>query len=145
MVDTGTDEGGVVDKDEVVMSAKVAAVRPGYLIIDRPLVFPGVPPPARLPARLAAGRPARPALALCSFGGGRQLRPAARAAGLHTTVGPPAACQSAEPSPSPPARPAGARPPGAAVKTEMGWVGAVHLDWPTIEDAGIEALTVRFK
>lgn len=31
------------------------------------------------------------------------------------------------------------------VKLEQGWVGTVHLDWPSIEDAGIEHLTVRFK
>lgn len=31
------------------------------------------------------------------------------------------------------------------IKTERGWFGAVHLDWPSIEDSGVEDLTIRFK
>ncbi len=31
-----------------------------------------------------------------------------------------------------------------AVKTLQGWQGRVHLDWPTIEDAGVEGMTIRF-
>lgn len=37
------------------------------------------------------------------------------------------------------------RPLVFPVKTEQGWVGAIHLDWPSIEDSGVEGLTVRFK
>ncbi|PSC69079.1 band 7 [Micractinium conductrix] len=31
------------------------------------------------------------------------------------------------------------------VKTEAGWRGSIHIEWPSIEDSGIERLTVRFK
>ncbi|PRW56123.1 band 7 [Chlorella sorokiniana] len=70
LVDIGSDENGVVDTDEIVMSATVAGIRNGQLILDRGLPFP--------------------------------------------------------------------------VKTLQGWQGRVHLDWPTMEDAGVEAMTIRF-
>ncbi|KAL4457386.1 hypothetical protein ABPG75_012251 [Micractinium tetrahymenae] len=31
------------------------------------------------------------------------------------------------------------------IKTAMGWVGLIHLELPSIEDSGIERMTIRFK
>lgn len=71
LVDSGEYKSGVVDKDEVVMTARVTAVGPDFITIDRGMPFP--------------------------------------------------------------------------VKTEVGWVGMVHLERPSVEDSGIERMTVRFK
>lgn len=32
-----------------------------------------------------------------------------------------------------------------AVKAALGWVGTIHFEVPSIEDAGIERMTIRFK
>lgn len=70
-VDSGQHKSGVVDRDEVVMTARVAAVGADFIVLDRGMPFP--------------------------------------------------------------------------IKTAVGWVGLVHLELPSIEDAGIERMTVRFK
>lgn len=31
------------------------------------------------------------------------------------------------------------------IKAALGWQGSVHLDWPSIEDSGVERMTVRFR
>ena len=105
-------------------SCRVVAVGDGWMELDRWMPFPGGYTTSMLPVPV----PVPPA--------GHNLPAAPH---LHP---PPTSRQQQRPIP-----PAWPRPPArdATVRTGVGWQGEVHADNPSLQDAGIERLAIRFK